>query len=161
MTGEEILQLEAGPQLNASIAENIFDYDVIWINTKIGFYPFLLDKSAQTGGQVIPSLIGGSWIRGLTQTGEEVEVLGRAVPAYSEDIANAWEVEDEMNHKGWKIHLHRLADGYNCYFHHFSKMKTTSSGFSKHVPIAICKGALMAKFEIVARFDEEANPEGF
>lgn len=161
MTREEIILAEPGPQLNALIAENVFNYQVIWINTKIGFYPYIRDHTAKkiTANFTDSLIIGGRWVQGITPTGEMVEIFGCPVPTYSEDISATWEVEMEMNTRGWKIHLHRFGEGFSCYFHHPLKMKTTSSGFFKTAPGAICKASLMAVFEIIARLEEnEAAP---
>ncbi|MGE5581949.1 MAG: BC1872 family protein [Bacillota bacterium] len=151
MTTEEILKLEPSPELDACIAEIVYGYSVIWLNTGLGYYPFIWEKEAQKGDNRYHLLVGGHWIQGITRNGEQVEIYGAIVPKYSEDIASAWEIENELSKKGWKIHFHRFGDGFNCYFHHPSKMTTTTCSYSTSISGAISKAALLAALEILAQ----------
>ncbi len=151
MTTEEILQLQPSPELDACVAEIVYNYEVIWLNTGIGFYPFIWEKEAQKDSNRYNLLVGGHWIQGINRNGEAIEIFGTVVPKYSESTDNAWEIEKEMNKKGWKIHLHRTDDGFNCYFHHPAKMKTTACSYSDSISGAVSKAALLAALEILAQ----------
>jgi hypothetical protein len=151
MTTEDILKLESSPELDACVAEIVYNYSVIWLNTGLGFYPFIWEKEAQKDSNRYHMLVGGHWITGITRNGESFEIYGTVVPKYSEVVNNAWEIENEMNRKGWKIHVHRFGDGFNCYFHHPSQMKTTACSYSTSIAGAISKGSLLATLEILAQ----------
>ena len=151
MTTEEILKLQPSAELDACVAEIVYTYSVIWLNTGLGFYPFIWEKEAQKDGNRYNKLIGGHWISGITRNGESAEIYGTIVPKYSEVVDNAWEIENEMNSRGWKIHLHRFGEGFNCYFHHPSKMKTTACSYSANIAGAISKASLLAALEIFAQ----------
>jgi hypothetical protein len=151
MTTEEILKLQPSPELDACIAEIVYDYSVIWLNTGLGFYPFIWEKEAERDSNRYNLLVGGRWISGVNRNGESVEIYGAIVPKYSEAIENAWEIENEMNKKGWKIHIHRFNDGFNCYFHNPSQMKTTACSNSTSIAGAISKASLLATLEILAQ----------
>ncbi|HBE80114.1 MAG TPA: hypothetical protein DDW65_20375 [Firmicutes bacterium] len=151
MTTEEILKLNPSPELDACIAEIVYNYSVIWLNTGLGFYPFIWEKEAEKSSNRYLLLVGGHWISGVTRTGEPVEIYGTTVPKYSDVANNAWEIENEMNKKGWKIHLHRFGDGFNCYYHHPAKMKTTACSYSTSIAGAVSKASLLASLEILAQ----------
>jgi hypothetical protein len=151
MTTEDILKLQPSPELDACVAEIVYNYSVIWLNTGLGFYPFIWEKEAERDSKRYNMLVGGRWITGVTRNGESIEIYGTVVPKYSDAVNNAWEIENEMNKKGWKIHLHRSGDGFNCYFHHPAKMKTTACSYSASIAGAVSKASLLATLEILAQ----------
>jgi hypothetical protein len=151
MTTEDILKLEPSPELDACIAEIVYNYSVIWLNTGLGFYPFIWEKEAEKDSNHYHMLVGGHWISGVSRNGDPVEIYGVIVPKYSEVVNNAWEIEGEMNKKGWKIHLHRFNEGFNCYFHHPSQMKTTACSYSTSIAGAVSKAVLLATLEILVQ----------
>ncbi len=73
------------------------------------------------------------------------------MPAYSTDIANAFEVVEKMYKDGWLIdlyHQHRQKDGSYIWQADFTKAKGVDNGYegvvADTVPMAICLAALKA-----------------
>jgi hypothetical protein len=70
---------------------------------------------------------------------------GDDVPAYSTDIAAAWEVISEMQRRGWSFILDDMCSGktYQC---HFERERTEVYNVTdiETVPLAICLAALKA-----------------
>ena len=121
MTEHEILSEPTGKQLDAWVAEAVFG----WV---------CIEGGPGGGGEIF-------WRTPDGKTLEECDDL----PAYSTDIADAWEVVERL--RGERIYLMRLTNGtdvYGCWFGSgihdlvYSELCDTA-------PLAICRAALLAK----------------
>ncbi len=109
-------EMRAGKEMDALVAEKVLNYSL-------------------TGDKYIILDIG---------IGERGGV--KAVPNYSTDIAEAWEVVEKITEKHWKFKLRRLpGKDYMAYFQNLLSFPTESeSAPSKSAPLAICRAALKA-----------------
>ena len=97
--------MEAGREMDALVGSAVFEWPVIWLqdlalpNDAKWRSPYFWDKSAKKTSEHSASacLLGGHWVRGLTDDGETVEIFGRLVPAYSTAWACAGNLIEHLN----------------------------------------------------------------
>lgn len=81
--------------LDISIAKAVFGRECILMDTLgLGTLSvYVVDSSAsRNGGTTTATLLGGSWTKGRTASGDIVEVYCVHCPAYSRSIHDAWEL---------------------------------------------------------------------
>ncbi len=120
-------KLEAGPELDALVAEKVFGKKVHWRNDK---WPFI--KRPSTNWEFLGSILGCL----------PPECPPR-LPRFSEDIAAAWEVVEKLLQMGMPVDLSSSEKGV-----HKAKVWTNSTiltvPWQETAPLAICRAALKA-----------------
>lgn len=160
--------MNAGRELDALIVEKVYGWQTGVYRDVFGDTLYIVDQTATRAGEhsTIASLLGASWQRGYDAENNLVEFYGRICPAYSTDIAAAWQVvewaaqrtEDDLTFDdltfSWEGPIFKpsrrylTAEGYpldtTCWF------VTLEAGGLRYVvcadtaPLAICLAALKA-----------------
>jgi hypothetical protein len=131
----DIDKLEAGPALDALVAGKVLGRQVVKAATleSLGF--------AEARGEK-PSVFPPKCITMGIKEDDNVFSDGRPVPAYSSDIAAAWEILGKVQEVGsiqnfggfgWRCEIHTTIPG-----HH------DSAGEADTAPLAICRACLKA-----------------
>ncbi len=106
--------------LDISIAKVVFGRECILMDTLgLGTLSvYVVDSSAsRNGGTTTATLLGGSWTKGRTASGDIVEVYCVHCPAYSRSIHDAWELLTALRRSWewgndsrhlWPVIQHRL-----------------------------------------------------
>lgn len=135
----EIDQMEAGPEIDALIAEYTMEW--VWIQ----FVP-AHDKAARLVRRLFhPDTWSAS--HGKPASGDEPLALGwnLEVSPFSTDIATAWKVLDKLNTR-WFISLSQMAGGvWECWLQEKRELHTgtiTLTGCADTPSLAICRAAL-------------------
>jgi len=97
-------EIPAGRELDALVGNAVYGFPVIWLRD-IAFgddprwrSPYFWDQTAKRNSEysTTASLLGGNWLRGITDGGETIEIYGRIVPAYSTHWAPAGDLLDKV-----------------------------------------------------------------
>jgi hypothetical protein len=144
MTRDEILNMPAGREMNALIAEKVTGWKAIHAEYKCnGEYFFRCDACGGYGhGNCYGNGDGAIQIK----CGEYTVCCDEAeMPAYSTDISAAWEVVEKMKADGWEFYFEwkdepwALFENDECLLDKYADADT--------VPLAICKAALLMTLE--------------
>jgi hypothetical protein len=127
MTKDRILSTEAGPELDALVAEKVMGLNLVDVTVIDG-------KGVHTAkgflGESYVSLADGRTGRSAKQC-----------PAYSTDIAHAWTVVEKFIGRGTQ-RLIINAGGYYSYSCHYEGTRGVAE--APTAPLAICRAALLA-----------------
>ena len=80
--------------LEAKIAQLVYGHHAKMVDVGFGLTLELIDKNAHTG---TIRLIGGSWKKARTESGEIVELWLRSCPAWSLRLEDAWDLLQYCN----------------------------------------------------------------
>lgn len=85
-------------QLEAHLVKLLWNYDTVLIDSwdlkQLMLYVIDLDYTNRRTTSV--TVLGASWTKGRTETGEVIEIYGRPCPAYSYNIADAWDMLETL-----------------------------------------------------------------
>lgn len=127
MESEDIINLQAGRELDALVAEKIMEW-----------YKIRLMNSQ-----------GKADYRGFPQGIYSITKVRR----YSTDLKNAWEVVEKMHELDWKCTHTFFSPSARMIGHHAEYWKgsggwmKSKSATAETFPLAVCKAALLALFE--------------
>lgn len=161
----DLLNMPAGKELNALVAEKVMGLNVVSMNHPCGFGPGWRYEAST----FIPP--GGSWYIDeypvyLPEHGiyppvdDEMEkglkyCIVEPVPFYSTDIVDAWKIVEKLEEKGYVFHIYRYGNWdkpeskkvWQCFtgdpkynLHPFANADTP--------PLAICRAALLNILEL-------------
>lgn len=98
-------EMPAGREMDALVGNAVFGWPIIWLQD-LAFpddpkwhTPYFWDKSAKKTSyhSTQASLVGGYWLKGITDDDETIEIFGRLVPAYSNSWACAGNIVEHLH----------------------------------------------------------------
>lgn len=130
LTSQQIDALPAGRELDALVAEKVFGW--VWVR----------EDTEQP--DAVPYLVGphgGAFYPSVANKYPELSTAGGDIPAYSTDIAAAWEVAMRFDSRGvtWNAYDKLYQAEVTQY-----KPETFASGRGETAPLAISRAALKA-----------------
>lgn len=91
-------------ELDICIAKSVFGRECVMMDTLgLGTLSVCVVDSAavRNGGTTTATLLGGSWTKGRTASGDIIEVFCVPCPAYSRSIHDAWELLSTLK-RSWE-----------------------------------------------------------
>jgi len=141
MTRDEILNMPAGREMDALVAEKVMG----WINVEKTTWSNFRADGTRFGG--------GEELRGTPPNHYDINPVMYPVKNYSTDIAAAWQVVEKMQaahewyfHFGNKLYIFNIVDD-NGEPEEDHRITLVAHNTSHTAPLAICRAALLAVME--------------
>lgn len=140
---ERMTELEAGPELDALIAERVYGHRVVWLrNASDRRLPWIFDNAT-----VVYDVrgTGMGWVCGITDDNWQVYHRGALIlPRYSADVAAAWQVVEALRSWSWLVRVEGVPMGYTVAFYTHAHPLTRPGAFhsAPTLPHAVCLAAL-------------------